>query len=280
MLWAWGPKEWRLSEDFEDASTIDIVWTPASAWCLGGIQLTVSDPSNLPTGQPMQSVENTFCRTLNLLMNGGLRIFPRETLVIDAVSVSNDTWSAQAHIGEAASLHLDGVWDPDNKRGQFTQTTINQPEDSPPHDPRLAVWKFAEWRPIPAPDERVIWTASRAERFSNGATTPDQRVVLESSRLFDRARFDALTAVPTQDGEDAIRGKSKYTQVYDYRPNVLMATRTQPGGEQQMIRPLSLGQPDSNSSIWSKRLFGWAVAGALLVILLVLRWRRSVRRLA
>lgn len=258
----------------ETASTPDVAWTltgPAT-----GIddpsargQLAIFDPSRPPPpDRNYATCHAEALRALALMLRGGLA-----PPYLDAASPVRASWQSDTLTGEVALENGRGLEFVLQRAPNGSSLLPVQLTTWPAPDRDAGAWiiRFSNWQRLEQPQ---VWVAKTIDTFAPDGRLRERHEWIDARPILP-GEFEQVTAIPTPDGADAVRGPNTFTSVYDYRPGAENFTLLTPAGSRTLpLPPAALGAAVPRS--WS--LVGWISAGTLLAILVGIRaWRSRSR---
>lgn len=262
-VWANSSTEFRISEDtpYVEALYIDVARAAGVRWMMVPVQLQVGDEGS----GPGININPYVGSLLNYFRFGGLNRGRAIELKLEEIEVGGMSWIAMARSKKTGlESRFSGRWDPVAGRG-FVERSVTLKCPAMPEavgeERRFDNWARSE--------QLGEWLAGTIEERTKDGVVKI-RYTLDGVTPYTPAEFEALTRVPSVDGEDPVRGVTTYKSVYDYRPGA--SAMSQRRGEDQTV-PVIAPVP-AESSIWL-RYTGWGVLSIAIVVLVALRLRRT-----
>ncbi|MBL8763451.1 MAG: hypothetical protein JNM07_04195 [Phycisphaerae bacterium] len=266
-LWCRGNGRWRYCSD---PSAIpdgyrDEVRTPATAWTLSKPQLTVLVPPD-PDRDGVPASERVFGPELRRFLLGGMYCetfmrLPNRTLAVSGLGWTVRALSREVDGEPLFGLMYEGRWDAGAERGFVERVRITHQRGQ-----RQAVgesYVYDDWRYNEALGRWLCHTVSKLR--PDGRL--DRRWLLEDVQPGAAGTFERVTAMPSADRPDALRG------ALDGRTLV----RQDGSGNADGNPP---NRADTGSLVPARRWLGWGLAGAVMAfisIVAAVRFR-GVRR--
>lgn len=220
-LWYHGPNEWRQCLDFESPlgpRYWDTTSIAQHCWFLVPETLSVASSPDQWPGDTINSIADSIRSEVTLLLHGGLTGLARTGYRMERFSLHDSRWRAELVLQNSTRevtnrVYVDGDWNDAIGRGFVSEIAdVVSPSSVPRRRSVVMDWRRHE--------ELNTWVAHRYETHD-----PDGR--LHTRFLFKGARkeapgeFEAVTAIPPIDGEDPIRGPSKFIRIADYSNGIL-----------------------------------------------------------
>lgn len=277
-LFAFGNGMCRVSIDRKtpDETTdrenkIDYAMTGDLAWRIASEQLVVLESQKeWPRGANLQTVVRVQAQLLDEVLTGGMRHLARDW-VIDSVRVldrQKDLFeivisytSGELRLEEAVTAR----WDSAAGRAFVERRIVTAHTSS---DYLGSQIDYLDWV---YDDVIQRWRASEVRsRFKDGAL---RQVIKEvySSEPGD-GDFESLTAVPTVDGHDPVRGALYFSSVRDYTGGKAILRKIDEAGRTTETKIISEGAGQGAVPL---RTLGWFAAALVVIAIVVLRYRNS-----
>lgn len=306
QVWWEGPEAFRFNRTFAEGSEtsnatapalpwLDSVFSTDVAWTLTGDpngadgpapagQLTIVQPGESPPegrADP-RAAANDAAGALGLLLAGGI-VRPFTSFVVPTGAM----WSGPRLIGVAEPSSRVVT----NASGMIPSRrfTFSSVEGGDPQTPIRNRWRTDRIEIAPSgpgvddgwvvqfSDHRLdptlgAWVSGRVDKVSARGQLLERFEFIDA-RPINAGEFAAVSAMPTPDGTDAVRGGYTYRSVFDFRPGVERITMYTDGGEHASPMPPSLrrGGRVPSSLPW----IGWTAAGLLIASLIAIRVYRA-----
>lgn len=266
-LWWGDAKLWRLNTSISylpEMPYADCAVGPEGAWMLGTTQLTIIDPAGGNAGNYDAVLPNAgFQSYVNLAFHGGFDRYKGACQPGASALADDGRWSMEAASKNGAvALVYRGRWRADLHRGFVDSIECVKAVVPSAIGER---WEFADWELLPAPS---VYAARTVKHFEPRADKPRAAWQLLDCVRVDREKIEEAAAVPRADGVDIERGKLTYTRVFDARTYADLPIATVSGPV------LDLGEGRGTESGQSvARVFGWVLAGGLIIVLIILKSR-------
>ncbi|MCB9840689.1 MAG: hypothetical protein H6809_03445 [Phycisphaeraceae bacterium] len=272
-FWILDPRSFRSNVDSPSTESMgDVVVTPEVAWAMGQHALKILDPEAPPPpsgdlGWASGEVQ-AYCQRMFL---GGLASY--RNLEIASIEIAGDSASITAIRNDGVQWRYDLSRLPQRSVWAVTRATLvtlpaRQAESG-------GYTTFSGWREhsaLPSP----LLVPDRIEQYdARGRLT--EAIDTISVEPIDATRFAQVSAIPTFDGVDAVRGPVSFTVAHDYRPTRDRRTESTPNGIVTAAIPAAERGATAPSG-W--RVVGWIVAlllAAALVVTRVLHRARASR---
>ncbi|HBS28396.1 MAG TPA: hypothetical protein DEB06_02850 [Phycisphaerales bacterium] len=269
-FWSGGPGVWRRCEDGSNSELpmLDQAMNRQSTWLFGGKQVRIGVPDQPEVGQ-MYSSQTEF----SVLIDIRRMLFQPFPATCSPAVALEDFRPGQggeftAVVGapaDPARLRLAGRWIPEDARAELSSVTrIAKDQSDRLHiavmidghmfDPAIGLWVAKEVLEVdPARGSERTLRFIRAEPF-------------------DPSMIDELTAPPSRDRPDPIRGVQNIESVWDYSGGTVMITEGD-APPRPMLGAMPREKVPTGASRW--QWIGWSSAGAIGAALVILRLRRS-----
>lgn len=259
--------EWRWGED-TDGRFLDVVVTDKSRWEMSPKVMRIYPNSGTADDGRDPAVDyNVFWSELGRLLTGGFSLAVRSGLELEDPSVAPDgSWTVIAskpssEEGKQFRVRFDGTFDVVTQQVLPSSMEIVTHELSPVSVGRKELYADWVWQ-----DDLQRWIAGTA-LVNRPDGQPDRRFVFEGVEPTG-STFDKVVRKPGPDEEDAIRGRSTYTSIVDFRSNEVMDTAS--GTKAEFVMQ-SAKQKNKDTFQW----IGWSAAAAIVAALVYLRLRRG-----
>lgn len=271
-FWYAGPQRWRYSTtDHGQKLYVDQVVTDELMWSMTADTLAVIDPKQVPPQRDLRSAEGEFYGHLGWFVWG--RLHNGESIGLEPVeagTTDGKRWYGLSSAPGSSSFRWEGDLGDLSSRAMPLRSELVASETFPREVG--TVYELSGWAMDPLLKQPV---AHRIELRAPGGRL--LRVAeLRALEPLDQAEFRRLTAEPSDNGSDPVRGPVTYASVLDFRPSrQSIASR----GARDQAKPMPSSMVGATSAD-KYRPTAWIAAGALVSTLVAARvWRaRSLAR--
>jgi hypothetical protein len=277
ILWSQGEGAWRHSKDHDiitdfdrvDRTYTDIVVRKDEHWSLSPKSLLI-EPSDVQPGSPAGGLlanRSSLLPQVSWILDGGLRLVRNGLAKPRNLLVTSDKFRFETVIisqGEQVvyRMSFSGRWSRDASRGFIERAELTTSGFKP--DSRGESYEITGW----TLSEQGIWFAKEiVKRRSDGQV--EEKHIVRSFGEVPGQDFAAVTATPSPEGTDPVRGSLTVDSVSDLRAGLVVSAST---GESMMIPDAFISRPQSSFSLL--RVVGWASSACLLVGFGLLFYRR------
>lgn len=270
-VWWFGPTRWRHSQEpvrIQDEALApigrrftDTAFDGTSAWSLIPEQANIVDAAAAPPGYDYAS--DGFSITLNIkrLLFAGLQLDGKPTSVSAPEELPDGRWRAALTSQSGLSIVFEGVIDSERGPAVVVSSLAHWPEQPGASDR----WAFGSRKELPGLPVPVYETAAELE---NGS----ERLILRPVSCAPSAlSASEVTAPPSLDRADPVRGMVKVASLNDFRTGRSLQISAQEDSEQPRVTETRLVQTRSPGI----RLLGWGLLTALCFAFLYVRFKRS-----
>jgi|GEM_PF-6914686 len=255
----------RVNRDLEgDTGFLDQAVTPDLMWTLSRVQLTLVDPEHAPKERDVRGNVPSWERDIGFFRFAGAHLARSSQMEPVSAAGSGDTWTVIARTPHDLEYAFRVRWDAEHGRGFILggRQTRNAPQ------PAAVGSSFvvSDWRDHGA----VGWLAERIDEFYPDGRPRTSRS-LEAAEPCDPATLAQLTAEPSTQGADPVRGAHTFAAVYDLRPSRNVRLERQPTGFAEYSLPPSAA---GDGGVWLRRV-GWGALVCVTVALVLIRLKRG-----
>lgn len=270
-LWYYSEEEWRVSRD--DLNTnlgfFDMGRSRSVVWGMSDTELSLLDSEiRAPVGYEYKATGLGLIRLHLALFMSPFSIDAGRGLRPTRTEVNGENWRgwASTPTGDLAVIY-DGRLETKSGIIDVTEYRIGRFDASPDAVGSKVV--FSEWADVLDGTVR----AARLRRHLRADGTVKATYALDDVRPSSQSEVGSVTGIPRRGSNDPVRGTIVAEVVNDFRPAVA-ATAVYRDGSQVRQSPLP-GQRLVPASPSAWRAFGWVVAGAIVVGLIILRVRHA-----
>ncbi|QOJ00549.1 MAG: hypothetical protein HRU70_08615 [Phycisphaeraceae bacterium] len=245
----------------------DLIDFGDSGWSLTPTQLSlVGTRDSRPRGQSFASPISASALEVHDFIAPGAATLARadvQRFILDPTG----RWSAESVLATPAGPRayvVRGRWDPSRGAGAFAGSQLHE---SGLDSKVISTLEASDHRPTAgmlSDPASVLMYASQA--------SPPRRATLVALAALDPAEFKAVTARPTLNGSDPIRGPVTFTQINDYTGR---DAEYRVADEKREFQTVAVEEtPEGRQRAWLRRA-GWALAAGILVTIVLLRVKQA-----
>jgi hypothetical protein len=265
---------WRMNLDEQNTPTGDFFRDDcvrgAFMWSLRQDQfIRASSERTVPRQYDIRPSAGGAGRWLWAFPTGGITLVGLDGFAVPHAVRTGDNWEADAGtVGTpsattpAKTLHLSGTWDNSTGVGTVNLVRWRGPTPGSEDSDLLA----EQWDTSAAFGQRI----AHRIREVRADGRPLRTYTLIEATTVDRAEIERVTTEPTPGGSDAVRGKSRYTSIFDFtggEGTVTVVDDQKPPA----VAPYHEGRSRAHYDL---QRTGWWAAGTLCLALVILRVRK------
>lgn len=276
QVWYRGERAWRFNKTEHKnlhrghAMYVDRVTTPDLIWAMVPTHLNIVDPSAPPEGRDYADARSEFEQAIRTFAWGALGTGESVDMQPRSARFDDQEWVAQAAAPNWSVIQWEGTVAEDGRLLPESHELV----ESERFAPLVGLQKtFSEWAWDPVLSN---WIAHRVEeRHPDGRLRQVWQFL--GSQTLDREEFTEVTALPSSQAGDPVRGETTYRSIMDFRPGIDRIRVLTDAGFDDSPMPASMrAAPGSKVDL---RTIGWVLAGILAAALLAVRiWTRRPRQ--